>query len=224
VDLGDPGAGRRRQIVAAARAGAYDAISLGRRGRRPRRRPRRQLAARPPSTGLRPGARPPTACSAIARAARTSIPVLLTSETGTSKDLAARMLRPLGAGSAASSPSTAPVPSELIESELFGHVRGAFSGAVTDYDGQLTAAMAALWLPRRDRRHPPTLQVKLLRVLGPGGQPPGRERVAQVISAWSPPPTRPGGPRHRGVFASDLYQRLAIVTCRRCAAPRTWCR
>jgi DNA-binding NtrC family response regulator len=78
----------------------------------------------------------------VARVAPTSMPVLITGETGTGKEVVARLLH-------AWSPrqqkrfvpiNCAAIPNELMEAELFGYARGAFSGAVQRYDGQLMAA------------------------------------------------------------------------------------
>src|SRR6185503_13438755 len=75
------------------------------------------------------------------RAARTSMAVLLTGETGTGKDLAARHIHARSGRKGELVPiNCAAVPNELIEGELFGHVRGAFSGAIADYAGIIHAA------------------------------------------------------------------------------------
>ncbi len=207
-------------VVAAARAGAYDAISLADRGAAERLAARiAELAA--PAPAIDPGdfvAWSPAAhrvLDQIARAARTSMPVLFTGETGTGKDVAARLLHERsGRGKRRFvAINCAAVPNELIESELFGHVRGAFSGAVADYDGQLTAAAGGTVFLDVIDDTPPTLQVKLLRVLD--------DRVVSRLgeNEWREVDFRLTAATNRdlpalvadGRFAGDLYQRLAIV-------------
>ena len=155
------------------------------------------------------------ALAAIARAARTSMPVLLTGETGTGKDLAARLLhqRSARAHQQFVPINCAAIPNELIEAELFGYVRRAFSGAVHDYDGQLTAAAGGTVFLDEVDDTPKTLQVKLLRVL--------EDRVVSRLgeNEWHRVDFRVVAATNRdlaelvrrGEFGGDLYQRLAIV-------------
>lgn len=152
---------------------------------------------------------------ALERAAQTSMAVLLTGETGTGKDVAAHQLH-------AWSPraerrfvpiNCAALPNELIEGELFGYVRGAFSGAVADYDGQLQAAAGGTVFLDEVDDTPKTLQVKLLRVL--------EDHVVSRLgeNRWRPVDFRVVAATNRdlralvarGEFGDDLYQRLAIV-------------
>jgi DNA-binding NtrC family response regulator len=150
----------------------------------------------------------------VARAATTSMPVLFTGETGTGKDIAARVLH---AGSTRGKRSfvainCAAVPNELIEAELFGYTRGAFSGAVKDYDGQLSAAAGGTVFLDEIDDTPPTLQAKLLRVLEDRvvsrlGENQWRKVDFRIVAATNRDlPTLVA----RGEFAEDLYQRLAI--------------
>ena len=103
----------------------------------------------------------------VAQAARTSMPVLLTGETGTGKEVAARLLHEW-------SPrrtrrfipiNCAAIPNELIEAELFGYAKGAFTGSVRAYEGQLTAAEGGTVFLDEVDDTPLPFQVKLLRVL-----------------------------------------------------------
>ncbi len=151
-----------------------------------------------------------------ARAAETSMPVLLTGETGTGKEVCARLIHEWSARrSHRFVPiNCAAIPNELMEAELFGYARGAFSGASQRYEGLLVAAAGGTVFLDEIDDTPLSLQVKLLRVLrGSSGEPSRRERVAR------------GGLSHHcrderdlprlieaGQFGADLYERLAIVS------------
>jgi transcriptional regulator with PAS, ATPase and Fis domain len=148
------------------------------------------------------------------RAARTSMAVLLTGETGTGKDLAARHIHARSGRKGELVPiNCAAVPNDLIEGELFGYVRGAFSGAVADYDGQIRAAAGGTVFLDEVDDTPKTLQVKLLRVL--------EDHVVSRLgeSAWRQVDFRIVAATNRDLeelvrrdeFGADLYQRLAIV-------------
>jgi DNA-binding NtrC family response regulator len=206
--------------IAAARAGAYDAIALDRSDAALALSRRiaelgPPISTAPPRDFIAQSAAARRVLEEIARAAETSMPVLLTGETGIGKDVAARMLhaRSSRAKRRFVAINCAAVPNELIESELFGYVRGAFSGAVRDYDGQLTAAAGgSIFLDEIDDT-PPSLQAKLLRVL--------EDRVVSRLgeNEWHQVDFRIITATNRdlvelvarGDFADDLYQRLAIV-------------
>ncbi|HEY6034718.1 MAG TPA: sigma 54-interacting transcriptional regulator, partial [Kofleriaceae bacterium] len=131
---------------AAVLAGAYDAIEVGPDLAAVLARRYAELATSITAGEPPPGfvARSPAARRVLAdldRAANTSMAVLLTGETGTGKDLAARHLHARSGRKGELVPiNCAAVPNDLIEGELFGYVRGAFSGAVANYDGLFTAA------------------------------------------------------------------------------------
>ena len=205
--------------AAAVLAGAYDVVTLDDQlaatlARRLGELVSRREVAAPPVGYV---ARSPAARRMLAdldRAARTSMAVLLTGETGTGKDLAARHLHATSGRTGELVPiNCAAIPNELIEGELFGYVRGAFSGAVNDYDGQLRAAMhGTVFLDEVDDT-PKTVQVKLLRVLEDHvvsrlGENDWREVDFRVVAATN---RNLEDLVRRGEFGSDLFQRLAIV-------------
>jgi DNA-binding NtrC family response regulator len=156
--------------------------------------------------------------AAVSRAARTAMPVLLTGETGTGKDLVAKLLHAWSPRAKARFVpiNCAAIPNELMEAELFGYVRGAFSGAVHDYAGAFAAAAGGTVFLDEVDDTPPTLQAKLLRVLEDRvvarlGENEPREVDFRIVAATNrdlPAMVR------RGAFGGDLFQRLAIVQLR----------
>jgi sigma-54 dependent transcriptional regulator, acetoin dehydrogenase operon transcriptional activator AcoR len=150
--------------------------------------------------------------SKLGRIAPTPIPVLVLGETGTGKELVARALHEL---SLRSGPfvavNCAAIPATLVESQLFGHVRGAFSGAVRDELGLVRAAHGGTLFLDEIGDLAPAAQATLLRVLQSGELlPVGATRPVgvdvRIIAATHQPLD---ALRERGVFRSDLYARLA---------------
>ncbi len=153
-----------------------------------------------------------------ARVAVTSMPVLLVGETGTGKEVLARTIHAWSPRRARQFVpiNCAAIPNELMEAELFGYERGAFSGAVHRYDGQLMAAEGGTVFMDEIDDTPMNTQVKLLRVL--------EDRVVSRLgeNAWHQVDFRIVAATNRdlppliqaGLFGSDLYERLAIVTLR----------
>ena len=205
--------------AAAVLAGAYDALAIGPELASVLARRFAELA-----TAIATGEPPPgfVARSSAARrvladldrAAHTSMAVLLTGETGAGKDLAARYLHARSGRRGGFVPiNCAAIPNELIEGELFGYVRGAFSGAVADYDGLIRAASGGTVFLDEVDDTPKTLQVKLLRVLEDHvtsrlGESAGREVDFRIVAATNRDLDELV---HAGEFGADLYQRLAIV-------------
>ena len=149
------------------------------------------------------------------QASQSAMPVLLHGETGTGKELAARLIHQWSARrSKAFVPvNCAAIPNELMEGELFGYVRGAFSGATRDYNGQLVAAEhGTVFLDEIDDT-PLVLQNKLLRVL--------EDRVISRLgeNVWKKVDFRVVAASNRdlkqlikrGEFGPDLFERLATV-------------
>jgi DNA-binding NtrC family response regulator len=105
----------------------------------------------------------------IIKAARTDIPVLLTGETGTGKNVAARAIHDSsGIKGRFVTVDCTTIPNELIESELFGYEKGAFTGANTKKQGKVSLAEGGTLLLDEIGEIPIGLQAKLLRLLSSG--------------------------------------------------------
>ena len=152
---------------------------------------------------------------AIGRLARSSVTVLITGESGTGKELVARALHEHSprAGKPFVALNTAAIPADLLESELFGHERGAFTGADTQRRGRFEQADGGtLFLDEIGDMSLP-LQTRLLRVLAEGefyrvgGQTPVRVDVRVIAATHQQLEDRLA----RGLFREDLYHRLNVI-------------
>ncbi|MFN7000197.1 MAG: nitrogen regulation protein NR(I) [Elioraea tepidiphila] len=154
----------------------------------------------------------------IARVTTTDLTVMITGESGTGKELVARALHDYGArrGAPFVAVNMAAIPRELIESELFGHERGAFTGALQRNQGRFEQANGGTLFLDEIGDMPPEAQTRLLRVLQEGefttvgGRTPIRVNV-RIVAAT-----------HRdlralirqGLFREDLFYRLNVVPMR----------
>ena len=127
----------------------------------------------------------------IALAVDARMPVLIVGETGTGKELVARAHpRPCREQRPLRGPQLRAPPETLLECELFGHVRGAFTGAAPTRRAASSRRTAARSSWTRSARCPSALQAKLLRVLQEGEfRPRGRLATVRSTCAWSPRPT-----------------------------------
>ena len=151
----------------------------------------------------------------IAKLARSQAPVLVSGDSGSGKELAARLIHDLGPR--ADGPfipvNCGAIPTELMESEFFGHRKGSFTGANTDKEGLFQAADGGTLMLDEVADLPLHMQVKLLRVIQEKAVMPigAREEVpvdVRILSATHQP-LKPLV--ESGKFRSDLYFRLNVI-------------
>jgi two-component system response regulator AtoC len=155
------------------------------------------------------------ALSVAAKVAPHSSAVLVTGESGTGKELIARLIHTESDRKDKSfiAVNCGAIPENLLESELFGYVRGAFTGADRDKPGLFEAASAGTLFLDEIGEMPATLQVKLLRVLQEGevrrlGDNKSRTVDVRLVSATNKDLDEE---MRRGTFRRDLYYRIAVV-------------
>jgi two-component system response regulator HydG len=147
--------------------------------------------------------------------APTDSTILLSGESGTGKEVIARYVHRLSSRSdgAFFSINCGALPESLLESELFGHVRGSFTGAVKDKEGLLVAARGGTFFLDEIGEMSPATQVKLLRALQereviPVGATEPVQVDVRVIAASN---RDLEDEIRRGSFRSDLYYRLNVI-------------
>ncbi|HET7882765.1 MAG TPA: PEP-CTERM-box response regulator transcription factor, partial [Acetobacteraceae bacterium] len=157
-------------------------------------------------------------CRDVEKLATTNVPVLLLGESGTGKEALAQALHDLGPR--AKQPfvpiNCGAIPENLLESELFGHERGAFTGAVKQTIGKIESAnRGTLFLDEiGDLPHP--LQVKLLRFLQDQvvERIGGRQRIQVDVRVVSATNANLEQQVSSGAFREDLFYRMNAVTVR----------
>ncbi|HEX6589377.1 MAG TPA: sigma-54 dependent transcriptional regulator [Longimicrobiales bacterium] len=180
---------------------------------------KREIRRRDTSRGARPIGRNRQFVEML-RLAETVAPtdstVLITGESGTGKEILARFIHSLSDRNEGAfvSINCGALPENLLESELFGHVKGSFTGAVKDKEGLLVAARGGTFFLDEIGETSPALQVKLLRAL--------QEREVIPVGATEPVPidVRVIAATNRdleqeirkGSFRTDLYYRLNVVS------------
>jgi two-component system response regulator PilR (NtrC family) len=154
----------------------------------------------------------------VAKVARSQAPVHISGESGTGKELVARLIHENGARSEAAfvAVNCGAIPSELMESEFFGHKKGSFTGAVADKDGLFQAAQGGTLFLDEVAELPLHMQVKLLRVI--------QEKAIRAVGAQreTAVDVRILSATHRnlnelvrtGKFREDLYYRINVIELR----------
>jgi two-component system nitrogen regulation response regulator GlnG len=155
---------------------------------------------------------------AIGRLSQSNVTVLITGESGSGKELVARALHKhsLRAGGPFVAINTAAIPKDLLESELFGHERGAFTGAQATRRGRFEQAEGGTLFLDEIGDMPFDLQTRLLRVLSDGqfyrvgGHQPLKSNVRVIAATHQNLETRV----REGVFREDLFHRLNVIRLR----------
>jgi two-component system nitrogen regulation response regulator GlnG len=155
---------------------------------------------------------------AIGRLSQSNVTVLITGESGTGKELVARALHKHSprAREAFVALNTAAIPRDLLESELFGHERGAFTGAQQMRRGRFEQAEGGTLFLDEIGDMPAELQTRLLRVLSDGqyyrvgGHNPLKANVRVIAATHQHLEDRV----QRGLFREDLFHRLNVIRLR----------
>ncbi|MEW6058073.1 MAG: sigma-54 dependent transcriptional regulator [Bdellovibrionota bacterium] len=154
----------------------------------------------------------------IERVSQTKTNILITGESGTGKELVARAIH--YGGPLKNKPFVAvncgAIPENLIESELFGHKRGSFTGAVSDKDGLFQVANSGTIFLDEVGELPMSMQVKLLRVLQDRSLRPvgGTDNIKVDVRVISATNRNLEEAIQKGSFREDLYYRLNVINIR----------
>ena len=155
---------------------------------------------------------------AIGRLSQSNATVMITGESGSGKELVARAVHrhSLRSDKPFIAINTAAIPRDLLESELFGHERGAFTGAATQRRGRFEQAEGGTLFLDEIGDMPPELQTRLLRVLSDGnyyrvgGHSPIKANVRIIAATHQNLETRV----KEGLFREDLFHRLNVIRLR----------
>ena len=151
----------------------------------------------------------------IAKVARSQAPVFVSGESGTGKELVAAMIHQQGPRQNAPfvPVNCGAIPTELMESEFFGHKKGAFTGAVADQPGLFRSAEGGTLFLDEIADLPLHMQVKLLRVIQEKKVRPigGRDEVPVDVRILSASHKDLAGLVSRGAFREDLYYRINVI-------------
>jgi len=151
----------------------------------------------------------------IAKFARSQAPVFIQGQSGTGKELVARQIHLQGSREQAPfiAVNCGAIPSELMESEFFGHLKGSFTGATSDSDGLFKAANGGTLFLDEIADLPLSMQVKLLRVI--------QEKTVRPVGAQQEEniDVRIVSASHKdldtmvrdGIFRQDLYYRINVI-------------
>ncbi|MDH3378283.1 MAG: sigma-54 dependent transcriptional regulator [Gammaproteobacteria bacterium] len=151
----------------------------------------------------------------IAKVARSQAPVYISGESGTGKELVAKLIH--GQGPRADKPfvpvNCGAIPSELMESEFFGHKKGSFTGAVADKAGLFQAAHGGTLFLDEIADLPAAMQVKLLRVIQEKAVRPigGREEMNVDVRILSATHKSLADLVQNGDFRQDLFYRINVI-------------
>jgi two-component system, NtrC family, response regulator PilR len=154
----------------------------------------------------------------IGRVARSQAPVHIYGESGTGKELVARLIHESGARSEGPfvAVNCGAIPTELMESELFGHKRGSFTGAVADKKGLVQSAEGGTLFLDEVADLPLHMQVKLLRVVQEKTvRPIGESREEMIdVRILSATHKNLGDLVQQGLFREDLFYRINVIELR----------
>jgi len=153
--------------------------------------------------------------STIAKLARSQAPVYISGESGTGKELVARLIHARGPRNdkAFVPVNCGAIPSELMESEFFGHKKGSFTGAVSDKEGLFQAADGGTLFLDEVAELPLHMQVKLLRIIQEKAvRPVGEQKETPVdVRILSATHTDLAKLVESGDFRQDLYYRINVI-------------
>jgi len=152
----------------------------------------------------------------LARVLHTDVPILVTGETGTGKELVASALHKHGPRRKGPliAVNCAAIPATLLEAELFGHVKGSFTGAHKDRQGYAEAADGGTLFLDEIGEMPMEMQAKLLRFLQEGEVRPVGGNAVKFVDVRVVAATNRAleNQIRAGAFREDLYYRLAVLT------------